>query len=433
MHENPYRKIFFSAHNSGLAKTLGHAFSQCSNIVEFERNVKRLSLKLQVFDESIFVSNHHLSHAYTAVSSSGTSDGLVIVLDAIGECSAGLIGRYQSGEIVEYQLLPLRHSLGLIYSSITVYCGFKVLTGEYKLMGLAPYGVPKYLQQLKDVFGDPKRISPRISDLSIFSDKLISKKLQNLIGFPPREGEQEPVRKCHADLAASMQKYLEEAVIAIVDNSLTKFMPSAKNLVLGGGIALNCKLNMVLAKSFQKQFSKVWAFPASGDAGSAYGACINNLVFLGKRPHNKFQRAFLGKSYEIKRSLDQSGFTYYEYNCDEETKIAELISNGKVGAIFQNRAEFGPRALGHRSIIASAKNFESLDFINRYVKQREDFRPLAPVMLRSLGMKYFEILPSCLDMYCFMLCLSNSVLDHSKISISSDASMDEIVKPLLQS
>ena len=408
LHESPYEKFKLSPSKSifGYLKHLKNSFL---NLRQLHCDINKLITVLDIDDCNVLYSDHHLSHAYASISSSQSEKGLVLVLDAIGGCSSGLAGVYSNGRIVEYEHIPLVKSLGLIYSSITVYCGFKVLTGEYKLMGLAPYGKPIYYNLLVQVFGLPTFNSYNIGDLNVYSDSLISKKLSKILPFRPRLSENDLLNYNYADLAASIQLYLENCISSIIDTYYSKYsLDASYSLSLSGGVALNCKANMSIADKYQDYFSKVWAFPASGDAGSSIGCCMQYLSGQFSISSCKFNQMLLGPSphQTLSNNSTLTDFGFKELSDTELHRICSNLREGKVGAICSSYSEFGPRALGNRSIIADATNANSLSFINRNIKQREDFRPLAPVILKNCVSDYYELNSLSEDMYSYMLTLA---------------------------
>jgi len=232
--------------------------------------------------------------------------------------------------------------------------------------------------------------------------------LSSTLGFPAREPDSPSIPICYANLAASIQYYLEEAVHFVVSSLHSKY-PHARTLVLGGGIALNCKLTYTLSKKFDCIFDHIWAFPASGDAGSSIGAALR----LAKIKSSYSSSACLPFNVYLGLSDNNPDSAIHNASLKASTasplsKLSELIISGSVGAIFESSAEFGPRALGHRSIIANPCNPQSISYINLNIKAREDFRPLAPVTLSSIANEYFDISSNCLPLYSYMMVLAKS-------------------------
>ncbi|QNI46801.1 carbamoyltransferase C-terminal domain-containing protein [Synechococcus sp. A15-60] len=366
-------------------------------------------------NDDVYFSSHHHSHAYAAYSAGDGNDGMVIVNDAIGERSSGLVAEIVNGKLLNTTLTPVNRSLGLMYSLITVYCGFKVLTGEYKLMGLAPYGDPVYFEELCSLFGEPDRNdSPNLGELDIYSDELFYKPLTDKLKFLPRPtNSKAPIHQRFADLASSMQKYLEISTITLIESQLNRSTVSPCNtLYLGGGVALNCKLNYIIATTFKSQFNNIYAYPASGDAGSSIGACINYIAnACSKTISSRLPSVMLGvDSTDISQSKS-ADLLIRRPNINDQRSLEYVIQSlqkGRVGAVFEGRSEFGPRALGNRSIIADPRNPKALEFINSNIKNREDFRPLAPVVLESDASDIFEMQPNSSQLYKYMLTLALS-------------------------
>ena len=385
--------------------------------------IKQLGLSLT----DIHIGSHHTSHAYASISTSPLDQGFVLVLDAIGERSSGLLGEFTSSGLIVEKKLPIQKSLGLIYSCITVHCGFRVLTGEYKLMGLAPYGKPRFYSHLCELFGDPTDFGFSISDINYRSDSLISDRLTGILGFQPRIPDSGRIEQRYADLAASVQYYLERAVIGIIE---TIDHPTPINLVLGGGVSLNCKLNQLLSE--HPKIKYLWSFPSGGDSGSAVGVCLEYLSSRGVKS-SKLNNVFLGPIYD-EDSYFRASQSFVTHSLDENilTSISSRLELGKVGAIFNGRSEFGPRALGNRSIIANPSRKEALAFINEQIKSREDFRPLAPIVLQSWMSEYFYHQDSALDLYRYMLGLVRSKSHSDEVHnpsefITARSSVDSVI------
>ena len=431
MHENIFNQSALK-----LSNLVSHPisfFKSSSKLKETHKLLSALITRLKLVKGNLHFSEHHLSHCYASIATAEGKDGLALVLDAIGEKSSGLVANVKNQTISSYEKREIENSLGLIYSAVTVYCGFKVLTGEYKLMGLAPYGKSVYYDALVDVFGNPTESLTSINDLNIYSNRLYSSKLEDALGFPPREKSQILQQK-YADLAASVQIYLENAVCNIIDTCIVKYMiEPGSTLYLGGGIALNCKLNLTLSEKYCDFFSEIWAFPASGDTGSSIGACFNFLTDQKYKAKLKlelpiYEHCFLGPDYdknEIFNRLDSLSIKHIDFH-ESLSRIASKLADGEVGAIFTGRSEFGPRALGNRSIIGNPTKQQTLSYINSQIKSREDFRPLAPVILQSNFEQYFKINDNIQKMARFMLVLARSL---EEICFNSSANPNSTVLP----
>jgi carbamoyltransferase len=379
--------------------------------------------------EDIVIGRHHESHAYSAIGTAPFDDGVVVVLDALGEDSSGLIAKYENRLIVNQERFSIRKSLGLIYSLITVHSGFRVMTGEYKLMGLAPYGDPAYVDLLESIFGDSKE-TLNIGDVDIFAESLSSAKLEAALGFGPRDPNSTQIRKCYADLAASVQVFLERRVSEVIDSFLDKHQVKTCSLALSGGVALNCKLNLYLAERYAEKVKEIWAFPASGDAGSAVGACLQYYLENGLKKEGKKFDTFLGCHYEdYVGVLDKSLMAFKPLTEKEMLRLVKILVSGGVGAIHEGQAEFGPRALGHRSIIASAQRSEAIQKINRNVKSREDFRPLAPVILARNAGSLLQINANSVGLYGSMLSLARSKNAKAEAVDRFKSSIEDTIRP----
>ena len=361
-------------------------------------NFNFLLKELELPKRSLFFCDHHVSHALAAYSYSRLSSGLFFVFDAVGQGSSGLIGAIASNnspaanKFQVYKKLHVHQSIGLFYSSITQLCGFKILTGEYKLMGLAAYGEPVYYDRLCAAFGEPILSSFNTRILDPFSDRLVSTELEDALQISVR-AEESQMDQIYMNLAASAQRYLEDLVINVIGSFVYSIDSNVgKQIILGGGVALNCKLTQRIQETFPNYIVSVC--PAAGDAGSAVGACqakvfdrqlysreINNTAFLGSR---NYADSSSGK-------LEVLGFDYQLFSCDTLDSIVELLIEGKIGAICRGPGEFGPRALGNRSILANPSSPEAIQKINRYIKAREEFRPLAPITTQELAQDFFEV------------------------------------------
>ena len=409
LHQNPFTLPF--ARPSlvlALFRKPAYLLKFLRSLDDFISSLLDLCSQLNIPRSNVFVSDHHYSHAYASILTCPQDSGIFLVLDAIGSNSSGCSGYFVDNNIASATSFPISSSLGLIYSCITVHCGFRVLTGEYKLMGLAPYGKPLYFDDLCSVFGNPRSSDISIADIDIFSDKLTSPLLSSKLGFPARAPDSLSIPICYANLAASIQFYLEEAVHFLVTSLHSQF-PHSRNLVLGGGIALNCKLTYSLSQRFHNTFDNIWAFPASGDAGSSIGAALR----LAKTKSSNFSSTRSPFNVYLGLSDNDPDAAIYNASLKPSSdspllKVSQLIISGSVGAIFESSAEFGPRALGHRSIIANPCDPQSIAYINKNIKAREDFRPLAPVSLSSIANEYFDLSPNCLPMYPYMMALAKS-------------------------
>lgn len=353
-------------------------------------------------DVKVLFTKHHAAHGASAFYPSPFKDAAILTIDGVGEWATTTIGIGRGSEMQILEQIKYPHSLGLLYSAFTFYCGFKVNSGEYKLMGLAPYGEPKYAELIKKNLID---ILPNGSfrlNTEYFgflnTNLIINEKFHQLFGAPPRNPESRIIRH-QMDIAASIQKVIEEAVLKCA--SYAKELTGMSNLVLAGGVALNCVANGVLARA--RTFDNIWVQPAAGDAGGALGAAllVSHKHFNVPRRLNPSGRdsqkgSYLGPSYssnEIRAFLDREK---YPYERKKESKerikiIAEALSEGKVIGFFSGRMEFGPRSLGARSILGDPRTPEMQTTMNLKIKYRESFRPFAPATTVDACNNYFEI------------------------------------------
>jgi len=350
------------------------------------------------YNGKIFFIDHHLSHSGSAYFPSPFKESAILTIDGVGEWATATIGKAKQNEIKILQEMDYPNSVGLLYSALTYYTGFRVNDGEYKLMGLAPYGEPSYVNAIKDhlvtIFDDGS-IKLNISYFG-FMDRMcmINEKFESLFGGPARKSN-ERITKKHADIAKSIQVITEEIIIKMARHA--KKLTDSNNLCLAGGVALNCVANGKLLR--EKIFKNIWIQPAAGDAGGALGAAfiLYHSTYHGKRNivRNSQKGSFWGPSYsrqEIKAHLDSYDYDYIEleYATKNQT-IAQLIADGKIVGHFSGRAEYGPRALGARSILGDPRNEKAQSILNLKIKFRESFRPFAPTVLEEDINKYFDL------------------------------------------
>jgi carbamoyltransferase len=345
---------------------------------------------------------HHESHAASAFYPSPFEEAAILTMDGVGEWATTSVGVGEGNKVRLLQEIRFPHSLGLLYSAFTYYCGFKVNSGEYKLMGLAPYGEPRFEKQIRDHLIHLREDGSYRLDLSYFNYcqglTMTSPKFHALFGAPPRKSESE-LGQFHMDLAASIQKVTEDVMLRTA--RFAHKLTGKKNLCLAGGVALNCVGNGVILR--ESPFEKIWIQPAAGDAGGALGAAQFVWYNLLDKPRtvmpNDSQRgSLLGPHYEskdVKSFLDSENIVYEE--CANEAlladRVAELIEQENVIGWFQGPMEFGPRALGSRSIIGDARSTKMQSVMNLKIKFRESFRPFAPIVLREHASEYFDIAP----------------------------------------
>ena len=337
-------------------------------------------------EKKIYFSEHHLSHAASAFFPSPFKDAVVLTADGVGEWATTTVAIGKDQDLSIKKEIHFPHSLGLLYSAFTYYTGFKVNSGEYKLMGLAPYGEPKYVSLIKDNLIDVKedgsfKLSQEYFDYAT-GLKMTSDKFHNLFGKEPRNSKEDKLTEFHMDVAASIQKVTEEVMIKMAISLKKEF--NHKNLCLAGGVALNCVANGKILE--QKIFENIWIQPAAGDAGGSLGAALAiwHLELKNKRQisNNQMQGSYLGPSYtqqEIEKELKKNNADFNVLNENEIIeKTAESLKNGEAVGWFQGRMEFGPRALGGRSILGDPRSDKMQKNLNLKVKYRESFRPFAP-------------------------------------------------------
>ena len=351
-------------------------------------------------DSKIYFSDHHLSHAASAFYPSPFEEALVLTADGVGEWATTTVavGKGNNLEIIKEIHFP--HSLGLLYSAFTYYTGFKVNSGEYKLMGLAPYGIPIYEDKIKKNLIDIKEDGTFHLDQAYFNYAtgltMTNNKFDNLFGQKPRDSKKEKLTQFHMDIAASIQKVTEDIMIKLAKSLKQEF--NISNLCLAGGVALNCVANGKILK--EKIFDNIWVQPAAGDAGGSLGAALALWHIDQKNPrkvnlNDDMQGSYLGPEYsqaEIEEQLNRMGAKYETLKEDDLLdKASTCLSLGEAIGWFQGRMEFGPRALGGRSILGDPRSSTTQKNLNLKVKYRESFRPFAPSILRDDLNQWFDI------------------------------------------
>ena len=350
-------------------------------------------------DDKLLFAEHHESHAASAFYPSPFQEAVILTLDGVGEWATTTvsIGKGNNLEIVKEIHFP--HSLGLLYSAFTYYLGFKVNSGEYKVMGLAPYGKPKYKKLILDNLMDIKEDGSFFLNQSFFNYAtgltMINQRFSNLFGKPVRKSESDLLTQFHMDIASSIQAVIEEVILKMTKKLSEEY--KLPNLCMAGGVALNCVANAKILKA--GHFNNLWVQPTAGDAGGALGAAL--LVWYKELDKSRtisnidsMKGAFLGPKYnqeEIENSLLKCGAKFEVINDDSIIKTtAKALADGKVIGWFQGRMEFGPRALGARSIIADPRSEKMQKILNLKVKYRESFRPFAPSILREDLNEWFD-------------------------------------------
>ena len=370
----------------------------------FQKNLlfKKLKKHDQNFndDRKIYFCDHHLSHAASAFFPSPFEEAIVLTADGVGEWATTTVAIGKANNLEIKKEIHFPHSLGLLYSAFTYYTGFKVNSGEYKLMGLAPYGKPIYENKIKNKLIDIKEDGTFHLDQAYFNyatgTTMTNKKFNNLFGQDRRDSKKEKLTQFHMDIAASIQKVTEDIMIKLAKSLKEEF--NISNLCLAGGVALNCVANGKILK--ENIFDNIWVQPAAGDAGGSLGAALalwhieqNNSRKVNLK--DDMQGSYLGPEYsqkQIEEQLDKAGAKYKTLNEEELIeKAANSISKGKAIGWFQGRMEFGPRALGGRSILGDPRSSEMQKNLNLKIKFRESFRPFAPSILKEDLKEWFDI------------------------------------------
>ncbi|MBF8273299.1 MAG: carbamoyltransferase [Magnetococcales bacterium] len=340
---------------------------------------------------------HHLAHAASAYYFSGFQEAAILTVDGVGEWATTSYGRGEQQNLELFEEVEFPNSIGLLYSTITSYLGFRVNGGEYKVMGLAPYGQPRYVDTLRATLqeetGGQYRLDMRYFDF-LKNERMYSDALIDAFGTPPRKPETE-LKPFHMDVARSLQVVLEEILLAKTRYLHTR-VPS-QNLCLAGGVALNCVANRHVHA--HGPFKNLFVQPAANDAGGALGAAAmaHRRRCESSIPTQRMSQVFLGPAYsndEIHRILATTPLHFEDFRGRSEAlfnKVAAAIDSGKVAGWFQGRMEFGPRALGARSILADPRNPNMRDHINALVKKREAFRPFAPSVLEENMGDHFDL------------------------------------------
>ncbi len=354
------------------------------------------------FQGQLLFTDHHESHAASAFFPSPFQDAAILTLDAVGEWSTSSIGYGKDASVKLFREMRFPHSLGMLYSAFTYYTGFKVNSGEYKLMGLAPYGTPKFVDKILDHIVDVRDDGSIWLDMSYFNYcqglTMTSEKFHDLFGWPPRPSESRITQK-EMDIAASIQRVCEEVVIKAAD--FAHRTTGSTHLVMAGGVALNCVANGRLRR--EGPFEEIWIQPAAGDAGGAVGAALLSWHHHFERPRktekpDSQMGSLLGPAFsntDIGLFLDSVGAAY-RFEAEESAlvdAVSDLMAQEKVVGWFQGRMEFGPRALGCRSIIGDARSTSMQKTMNLKIKYRESFRPFAPCVLTEFAHEVFEMEP----------------------------------------
>ena len=368
---------------------------QKSQIVNYLKNID-YNFKPE---NKILFSDHHFSHAASAFYPSPFDTAVILTADGVGEWATTTVGIGKNNKIQMKKEIEFPHSLGLLYSAFTYYTGFKVNGGEYKLMGLAPYGDPKYVQKILDNLIDIKddgsfRLNQKYFDYAT-GLTMTNDKFNKLFGKFPRNANNEELSQFHMDIAASIQKVTENIMLKIAKNLRKEY--NVENLCLAGGVALNCVANGKILK--EKIFENIWIQPAAGDAGGSLGAALgywhNEINKERNNNKDKMRCSYLGPQYsdkQIKEILENIGANYKTLSKDVLLNYtADKLVEGNAIGWFQDKMEFGPRALGGRSIIGDARSPDMQKKLNLKVKFRESFRPFAPSVLLEDLKEWFDL------------------------------------------
>ena len=361
-------------------------------------NLKRHDEKFNDINKIKF-SEHHFSHAASAFYPSPFKEAIVLTLDGVGEWATTTVAIGKGNNLRILKEIYFPHSLGLLYSAFTYYTGFKVNSGEYKVMGLAPYGKPKYKELIIKNLMDLKEDGSFKLNMKYFNYAtgltMTNKNFSNLFGQPVRDPKKDLLKEFHMDIASSIQAVTEEIILRLTKNIANEY--NIKNLCLAGGVALNCVANGRILK--EKNFENIWIQPAAGDAGGSLGAALAYWHSELDNPRNdvrdKMRGAYLGPHYDndyIEKQL-RSLKANFKKKTDSEISllVAKELSNNKTVGWFQGRMEFGPRALGGRSILADPRSDKMQKELNLKIKFRESFRPFAPSVLREDVSEWFDL------------------------------------------
>lgn len=355
-------------------------------------------------DRPILFTQHHESHAASAFYPSPFDEAAILTVDGVGEWATTTIAQGKGNQIEVLKEIRFPHSLGLLYSAFTAYCGFRVNSGEYKLMGLAPYGEPSYVQQIYDELIDVKSDGSFRLNLDYFdflrSNRMSNDRFHHLFGGLPRQPETK-MEPRFMDVARSIQQVTEDIMLKLANH--TREVTEQKHLCLAGGVALNCVANGKILQ--QEWFDRLWIQPAAGDAGGALGAALSvwakhqhdtQVPSVSKNGKDLMKGSLLGPAFDeeaIRQCLASHEAVFHEIENSKQLlrQTAEWLADEKVVGWMQGRMEFGPRALGNRSILGDARSPKMQSLINRKIKFRESFRPFAPIVLEEKAGEYFDL------------------------------------------
>ena len=387
----------FESFNTSLPIWLKDKLFQKRNIINALKDLWGKEIDWQ---DRLLFSEHHLSHAASAFFPSPFENAAILTMDGVGEWTTTALAVGSGNQLSVHKEIRFPHSLGLLYSAITYYTGFKVNSGEYKLMGLAPYGEPKYSSLIKDNLIDIKEDGSFALNMSFFNYctgfTMTNERFDALFGGPPRKPESQLTQR-EMDLAASVQDVTEEVVIKLAKGIAKS--SGQKNLCLAGGVALNCVANGKLLR--ERVFERIWIQPAAGDAGGAVGAALGAFHIMLNQPRkvtegiDAMKGSYLGPEYthiDVTERLTRLGAVFTTHTDEDIVEhTAQALADGKAVGWMNGRMEFGPRALGGRSIIADPRSPTMQKLLNLKVKYRESFRPFAPSVLCDDVSDWFEM------------------------------------------
>jgi len=336
--------------------------------------------------------DHHRAHAWSAWFGAGSRSGAVLTMDGAGEMHSSLVGEITDGVLTEYTRTHLPSSPGLFYSAVTRYLGFTPDNDEYKVMGLSSYGKPVYIDLFRNIISAEKgrfRVNSKMLDVSMgVHHAVFSPEVLSVLGEPRESGSGEP-GQIHQNIAASAQRALEEAGLAVVRH--LRKQTDHDLLMISGGVALNCVMNGLFER--ESGFKEIYPFPASNDAGTSVGAAVAlHRIVSPNVPPGKLDTMYTGSGYSLEEIAGDIEMAKLSPEKPENlsVKVAQMIADGMVVAVYHGRTEFGPRALGNRSILADPRRAEMKDVVNGVVKHREGFRPFAPACIQEEAGKYFS-------------------------------------------
>ena len=394
-YEKPIMKFdrILNSHLETFPKSFWTFFKTMPSWLNEKLRIPSMVRKKLGYDGEILFIDHHLAHAASTFLVSPFKKAAILTVDGVGEWATTTWGYGEGNKIILLKEIHFPHSLGLLYSAVTTYLGFKANNDEYKIMGLAPYGKPTHLNKFKEVVDIRGDGSYNLDmDYFVYHYRLSMPSKKFIEEFGPARKPKSPIDQRHKDIAASLQTILEEILFKMLNHLHRK--TKCSNLCMAGGVALNSSANGKIVRN--TKFKKVFVQPAASDAGGSLGAAfyVYNTI-LGKKRDYVMDHAYLGSEFssdEIRNYLKKNKIKFKEFNNEDHLieKTAKLVFENKIVAWFQGRMEWGPRALGNRTILANPCNPDMKDILNKRVKHREEFRPFAPSVLFEEQKKYFE-------------------------------------------